>query len=551
MKKDSSFIRFVFLLGLLLVFCIPFIAQNPVVPAEESKNKKRVELLHADVGRANKNERPDVQVLVGNVRLRHDSMYMDCDSALIYEKSNSFEAFSNVRMEQGDTLFIYGDYLYYDGISKIAQLRRNVKMINRNTTLLTDSLNYDRVLGLGYYFDGGMLLDEENELTSDWGEYCPATKEAVFNHDVRLKNARFDLLSDTLHYNTATKVANILGPSEIFNEQNHIYSERGVYNTQTDQAKLLNRSVLTNGSKRLIGDSVFYDRRKGYGEAFNRVVMSDSINKLMLTGDYCFYNELTDSAFATKRAMAIDYSRPDSLFMHADTMMMVSLNVNTDSLYRVMRAYHKVRMYSMDMQGVCDSLAYISKDSCLTMYHDPILWNQNQQLLGERIHVYLNDSTINWVHIVNQTLSVEKKDSLHFNQVAGKEIKGYFKDGELYKADVIANVEVAFYLAEKDSSLIGLNTSVASLLTMYLENRQMKRVVLSPQPKAVVYPMDQIPPDKMKLKNFAWFDYVRPLSKDDIFNWRGKRAGEELIIDSRSEEDPTKGANLRDLIKMK
>ncbi len=137
-----------------------------------------------------------------NVKLRHDSMYMFCDSALIYEKTNSVEAFSNVRMEQGDTLFIYGDYLYYDGMTQIAQIRENVKMINRNTTLLTDSLNYDRLYDLGYYFEGGTLMDEENVLTSDWGEYSPATKQSVFNHDVKLVNPKFVLTSDTLKYNT-------------------------------------------------------------------------------------------------------------------------------------------------------------------------------------------------------------------------------------------------------------------------------------------------------------------------------------------------------------
>ena len=114
---------------------------------KEPENKKtKVYLLHANQGQADKLARPDVQVLIGNVKLRHDSMYMFCDSALIYEKTNSVEAFSNVRMEQGDTLFIYGDYLYYDGMTQIAQIRENVKMINRNTTLLTDSLNYDRLL---------------------------------------------------------------------------------------------------------------------------------------------------------------------------------------------------------------------------------------------------------------------------------------------------------------------------------------------------------------------------------------------------------------------
>lgn len=124
-------------------------------PEKPTGNKKtRVDLLHADRGQADKLARPDVQVLIGSVKLRHDSMYMYCDSALIYEKTNSFEAFSNVRMEQGDTLFIYGDYLFYDGMTQIAQLRENVKMINRNTTLLTDSLNYDRLYNLGYYLMG-------------------------------------------------------------------------------------------------------------------------------------------------------------------------------------------------------------------------------------------------------------------------------------------------------------------------------------------------------------------------------------------------------------
>ena len=307
----------------------------------QGKKKTRVDLLHADQGQADKLARPDVQVLIGSVKLRHDSMYMYCDSALIYEKTNSFEAFSNVRMEQGDTLFIYGDYLFYDGMTQIAQLRENVKMINRNTTLLTDSLNYDRLYNLGYYFDGGTLMDEENVLTSDWGEYSPATKLSVFNHDVKLVNPRFVLTSDTLKYSTDTKIATILGPSDIVSEQNHIYSERGIYNTVSGQAELLDRSVLTNDGKRLTGDSLFYDRKAGYGEAFDNVQMNDTVNKNMLTGDYCYYDELKQNALATKRAVAVDYSRGDSLFMHADTLLMNSYNLDTDSLFREMRAIHQ------------------------------------------------------------------------------------------------------------------------------------------------------------------------------------------------------------------
>ena len=207
--------------------------------------------------------------------------------------------------------------------------------------------------------------------------------------------------------------------------------------------------------------------------------------------------------------------------------------MNTDSLYREARAYHKVRFYRTDVQGVCDSLVFSSKDSCLTMYRDPILWNGKQQLLGEKVMVYMNDSTIDWAHIENQALSVERIDSANYNQVTGKEMKAFFRDGEMRQVDVIGSVRLVYYPMERDSTLIGMNISETSQLNMFLENRKLKRMVMSPKSNGTLYPMSQIPPAKAKLDNFAWFDYVRPLSKEDIFVWRGKGAGQELKKSTR------------------
>lgn len=467
----------ILVVSVLCLFGFCLLAQvRPAKKGEQKPAKSKVYLLHSDVLKKSPlNPDPDAQILIGNVAFRHDSVYMYCDSACFYEKTNSLEAFDNVKMVQGDTLFLYGDYLFYDGNTQIAQVRYNVRMENKNTTLLTDSLNYDRIYNLGYYFDGGTLMDEENVLTSEWGEYSPATKISVFNYDVKLVNPKFTLTSDTLRYSTATKIANILGPSDIVSDANHIYSELGFYNTQIGQAELLDRSVLTNEGKRLIGDSLFYDRVKGYGEAFDNVIMTDTVNKNMLTGDYCYYNELTKYAFATKKAVVVDYSQGDSLFMHADTLQMYTYYLNTDSMFRETRAYHKVRMYRADVQGVCDSLVFSSKDSCLTMYYDPILWNNNQQLLGEKIMIYMNDSTIDWAHIQNQALSVEQLDSTSYNQVTGKEMKAWFQGGEMRKVDVIGSVRLVYYPMESDSTLIGMNVSETSLLNMFLENRKMKK----------------------------------------------------------------------------
>lgn len=542
-KKNRKYIwsgHRVLLLSILCLFGFCLLAQQPVQQKEEpqvatqkkKQPKSKVYLIHSDLLRKDARH-PDAQVVVGNVVFRHDSVYMYCDSAYYYDKISSFEAFSNVRMEQGDTLFLYGDHLYYDGNSQIAEMRMNVRMENRTTTLLTDSLNYDRVFNLGYYFNGGTLMDEQNVLTSDWGQYNPSTKQSAFNYDVELVNAQFTLTSDTLQYNTATKVANIVGPSDIWSDNNHIYSEKGTYNTFTGKALLLDRSILMNDGKQLTGDTLYYDRNNGLGEAFWNMELKDTINKNMMTGDYGYYNEKTKYAFATKRAVAIDYSQRDSLFLHADTLLMETFALDTDSMYREMRAFHKVRFYRVDLQGVADSLVFSSKDSCLTMYKDPILWNNNQQLLGEKVLMYMNDSTIDWAHIVNQALSVEALDSARYNQVTGKEMKAYFKNRQMYKTEVIGSVRVVYYPMDSDSTLIGMNVSETSKLDIYLVNQQLDKMVMSPKSNGTLYPMNQIPPGTDRLENFVWFDYIRPLNKEDIFNWRAKKVSDQLKKNTR------------------
>lgn len=509
------------------------------------KNPTKVYLLHADELSYNQFLKSDAQLLKGHVHFRQDNVHMFCDSAYFYEKTNSFEAYKNVKMEQGDTLFLYGDYLHYDGNTQMAFVRMNVKLINRKTVLTTDSLNYDRLYNIGYFFEGGTLTDEQNVLTSDWGEYSPSTKVAVFNYNVKLVNPKFTLTSDTLRYSTSSKIANIVGPSNIDSKENHIYSESGFYNTHLDQGIMLNRSVWTNGAKRMVGDSLFYDRKKGYGEGFRDVILSDKQNKNMLTGDYCYYNEKTGYALATQKAVAIDYSQPDSAFLHADSLKLFTYNMDTDSMYRKMLAYRKVRMFKKDAQAVCDSMVYNTKDSCLTMYYNPILWNQGQQLFGEEIRAYANDSTIDWAHIINQATSIEQKDSTHYNQVSGKEMKIYFQKGVVDHTDVIGNVQVVYYPLDEDSTMIGMNVSETSQLSVFMKDKKVNKMIMKPQSNGTLYPMVQIPKDKMYLPIFAWFDYIRPLNKEDIFEWRGKKAGQELKKTERHEVPLQKLENLK------
>lgn len=529
---------------LMTIITMAVIAFASAKPHQQEGQPKvtKVYLLHADKAKADDKRLPGVQILIGNVKFRHDSMYMYCDSAHVYEATNSFEAFNHVHMEQGDTLFIDGDHLFYDGQSMIAQMRNNVVMINRNTTLETDSFNFDRVANLGYYFEGGTLYDDKNTLTSFWGQYSPETKIAKFNHDVELVNEQMTLLSDTLVYSTTTKIAEIVGPSDIYNDSSHIYSELGFYNTGTDRAILLNRSIVTSDNKQLTGDSIFYDRQKGYGEAFMNVILTDTIDRHLLLGDYCFYDEKTDYAYATHNAVAIDYSQGDSLYMHADTLKLITRNIDTDSMYRDMLAYRKVRIYRSDVQAICDSLAFSTADSCLQMFYEPVLWHGKQQILGEKIDIFMNDSTIDWAHIYNQSLSVEHVDTTYYNQVSGKEMFAYFNgEGDVYRIDVAGNVLSVYYPQEKDSTVLLMNVAETSLLNVYVSDRRIERMVMSPASNGVAYPLDQIPEGEDFLKGFVWLEALRPKDKDDIFVWKGKKEEDKLKdIETREIKLPTR-----------
>jgi lipopolysaccharide export system protein LptA len=527
-----------------MVFAMqPARKRTPRKRAKAAQQDKRVYLVHADNLHYDQYRNGDAQILDGHVHFRHVGANLYCDSAHFYEQSNSFEAFGHVRMVQGDTLSLVSDYAYYDGNDQLAQARYNVVLKHRKTTLYTDSLDYDRMYSFGNFFEGGKMVDGKSVLTSDWGEYHTDSKMAMFYYDVRLKDQNMFLTTDSLYYDTRTSRAHIVGPSNITSGSSHIYSEDGYYNTRTEQSELFGRSVIKDQGRTIVGDSVFRNARDGKNYAYWNVVMTDSINKNRLTGDYAEYDDSTGYAMATNNAVAMDFSQKDTLFMHADTFKIFTYNNNTDSVYRVMHAFRKVRAYRPDVQAVCDSLVYNSLDSCMVMYRDPIVWNQGQQLFGEEIRVYMNDSTIDWAHVIGQAFSAEQMpDTIHFNQVSSKEMKAFFKNGEMRESQAIDNVLSVYYpIDDSDSTLIGLNYLETPLLKMFLEKRKMKRMWIE-KPKGTLYPMTQIPPDKNFLPQYAWFDYIRPLNKQDIFNWRGKKEGTELKEQKRREAPKNKVA---------
>ena len=528
---------------------IPRLRAVPTIPNASRAAGNRVILEKAD--KLYKEMTDSFMRVSGSVKFSKGPMLMYCDSAFYSPETNSFDAFGNVRMEQGDTLFIYADELNYDGPQEIAYLygyqpTRPVRMINRDVKLETDVFTYDMLLDIGYYNTGGVLTDKKNRLTSDQGEYIPGTKDANFFQNVHLTSLSekdtLNIFTDTLYYNTTTHVAEFFSPTEIVNPQGNIVSTEGTYNTVTDVANLFQHSLVkTNRGTTLEGDTLFYDRKTGLGEAFGNMAIVDSARQSTLRGDYGFYNELIDSAFVTGRALAMEYSRGDTLYMHGRYITSVlridsveqkqdTLTVMVPDTTHVVNSWPRVRFFRSDMQGVCDSMALVERDSTLFMHYHPIVWSEERQVFGNLIQVHLNDSTVDRADLPDFAFVAQHIEDDFYNQLTGKSMTAYFDGGEMRQLDVSGSVEAIFYPEESDSTINKMVTVQSSFLTAWMSRNNIDRMKRWPESSGVATPLYLAKRSMLLLPKFQWFGPIRPKDPDDIFGIPPEM--DELMSDS-------------------
>ncbi len=317
---------------------------KPVIPSQNRYQSDKVFLEYADSLYKLLpawNDTTEKQIVTGNVKFRQGSLWMFCDSAYYYPEINSLDAFGHIRMEQGDTLFVWADQLYYNGDARLAKLtngpsEQKVKLKDPSGELLTDTLDYDVDLEIGFYGCGGLLKDEVNTLTSVFGQYNSRTKDAEFFYDVELINHKdnFSLLSDTLYYNTATHMARIDSPTDIYGPNDTIYTSKGWYNTQTGNLDMIHRSIIIHKDSlgratTLEGDSIVYDNATRISRAYQYrditklgqpTIITDTASKIILISGFGLYNDSTREAFATEYPLLKEYSRPDTLFLRADSI---------------------------------------------------------------------------------------------------------------------------------------------------------------------------------------------------------------------------------------
>lgn len=511
----KTFVQFI----LLLVVCYAERAMAQTTP-------QRVKLIHTDELQYDRSL-VDAQRLLGNVHLEFDGVQFYCDSAYLYA-NDDFDAFSRIRILDPSGSTVTSEFLHFDKLSNEATLRNNVVLKDRDMTLTTNDLIYRLNQDIAFYTGGGRIVSATNKniLTSKNGTYFGNTETFFFKRNVILKNPDYVVTCDTMQYNSATETTYFTGPTKITGDSTVIYCENGYYDSRKDESRFGKNAQIIDGSTVLEGDSMYYDGNLRFGEVFGHVHIRDTTQTAEIYGDYGRHLEESELSVVTGRALLTEVFGGDTLFMHADTLRALT---DSSGLNRIF-AYHGVRMFKSDMQGLCDSLVYLQGDSALWMYRNPIVWSSQNQVTGDTIRLQLVANALRHAYVMTSGFILSdaeaKGDSVpgreeRFNQIKGKFMRADFWNSELQAIDIDGNAELVYYPTDDESGrpkVIGTNEGQCSSMFISFNGGELSSVRLEESPKSVFKSMAMADPLPLRLKDFRWLREQRPRSASDVFS---------------------------------
>jgi len=483
--------------------------------------RKQVKLIHADNIFFDKSI-VDAQRLIGNVQLLYEGTTFFCDSAYLYPTQN-FDAFSRIRADKPGVYSLTGDNLFFDKANQTARVQRGVTLKDGEMTLTSDQMVYNMDSEMAQYVAGGRIVSSKNKniLTSRKGSYSVRSQTFFFRDKVVLTNPEYTVSCDTLQYNETSEVAYFFGPTHITSKDTKIYCENGWYNTREDICQFNENAQVTSEKTILKGDSIFYNGKKGFGEVFRKVSIRDTTSNFIITGEYGKHIESTKESLVTQRALLIQAFDSDSLFLSADTLL-----ARPDSLdQQLIRAFHNVRIFKEDLQGVSDSLTYFQGDSTIQLFHSPVLWSEENQITGDSIRIRTWQGHIDRLIVRGNSFIASdalKNDSLsggaqRYNQIKGRNTEGFFRENALHQVKVIGNGQLIYFALEEKGEtpqVIGQNKGECSDIHITIENNQIQRINLIREPNSVFTPIKMATESEFELEGFRWRGSERPRRKD-------------------------------------
>ncbi|SMG51292.1 OstA-like protein [Arenibacter troitsensis] len=451
------------------------------------------------------------------VQMEHAGADLWCDIAIYYQKENRLKAIGNIKLQQGDSVQLTSGKIDYDGNLNLAKAWENVVLNHTSMTLTTDTLRFDREKQEAYYEHNGTVVDSSNTLTSKIGRYFTQLKKSQFLQSVNLVNPEFNLESKQLDYYTESKNAYLYGASTITGETYKMYCERGFYDTKIENGYGIKNTRIDYNNRIITGDSLYFDKKTEFASATNNITIRDTINNGLIRAHYAEVYKAKDSVFATKRAVSINLVEQDSLYMHGDTLM-----ITGKPEQRILRAFRNAKFYKTDLSGKCDSIHFNQKTGITELITNPIIWNGENQMTGDSIHLLSNLETekLDSLKVINNAfiISLDTVGKVGYNQAKGKDLFGKFIDNKLSLIDLVKNTEVIYYMYNDDQELIGIDKTICSAIRMTLANNEIEDITFITMPDGDIFPEKELPENSRLLKGFIWRGKERIMTKDDIFD---------------------------------
>lgn len=510
-----SFIRNLFSALLFFLLSWNLFCQETQQP---KTGKRKIEVIHSAEGidEIEKSTGRRLSRLLGDVSLKANNILMTCDSAHYYPGFNQIKAFSRIHMEQGDTLHLRGDSLFYDGSTETAYVNGHVELIDKETYLYTNSAKYDVANKIATYNERGKIINGENTLTSIIGIYYSNQNLFNFKDSVKIVNPDYVMTADTMDYNSETKTAFFTGPSELEGDSLYLFCEKGWYDTKNDISRIWKNAVINNRQQVITGDSIFYDGTIGYGQSFMNTSITDTTNNIIIKGNYAWYYKTPERFLVSDKALFIQVSDKDSLFLHADTISAITVSDTSLTGYRLMRAYNRCKIFSKDLQAKCDSLSYSFRDSVIRLYTMPVIWSEENQLTSDSIAIYTKNRQADRLELYNSAFVASQVDPDRFNQIKGRVLTGYFRNNELYKINIEGNGEAVYFLLDGDK-IAGINQTKCASIEIFVEDGKIIEINELQNPEGVIDPPSKALPGALRLEGFTWQDLIRPKKMIDIF----------------------------------
>jgi hypothetical protein len=204
----------------------------------------------------------------------------------------------------------------------------------------------------------------------------------------------------------------------------------------------------------------------------------------------------------------------DTLFMTADTL--VSIDNEDESKKRIL-AYHNVKIYKKDMQGLADSLEYRPSDSTIYFYKKPVLWSEGNQMTADTIRMLIQHNTISKVYLVANAFVIAQDTLKNYNQIKGRKMTAELANSKIHRVMVTGNGETLYHaLTEDNKALMGVNKSVSSKITIRFVDGKVNNLTFYVKPDAQFIPPHELGKEERTLKGFEWKGDEKPLREDVV-----------------------------------